>query len=378
MTDPTTPPAAGGVPEPVPEPVPGGVPVPADPEPATGNPADDADEDSDVGDEDVPGPLDLYWLLYRLAGRVPDDGLAIMRTCVADGELEEAVDLLAIALNTGRLPLTDEEGLLARAALERAGEDPGLVDLSPRLEELPDPPYTFTGIPGEPDEVDLAAVEAAAPVGGVRGLWRVQRTSSRATVRIRFVEAKDGADLLEMAAEMQHVIAEAGEVPPRIEVIIADAELTPYHREAMAAAELVWVAPDETDPELVRVFDGADPETGPYFQPDHPRLTGPDRDRALRYLNAGETVLASFGYMDDVVDPAALDAVPVSFRSDGRWIWTDTVAYYLERHDLAPDPGLLEHVLAATEPPPRLTWVQRHRAMQVLTAPDEEPAWQPT
>ena len=197
-------------------------------------------------------------------------------------------------------------------------------------------------------------------------------------MRIRFVEAKDGADLLEMAAEMQHVIAEAGEVPPRIEVIIADAELTPYHREAMAAAELVWVAPDETDPELVRVFDGADPETGPYFQPDHPRLTGPDRDRALRYLNAGETVLASFGYMDDVVDPAALDAVPVSFRSDGRWIWTDTVAYYLERHDLAPDPGLLEHVLAATEPPPRLTWVQRHRAMQVLTAPDEEPAWQPT
>ncbi|HEX6754567.1 MAG TPA: hypothetical protein VF109_01330 [Mycobacteriales bacterium] len=372
MTDPTTPPAAGDVP--VPEPFP----VPADPEPASGNPADDADEDGGDEDEDVPGPLDLYWLLYRLAGRVPDDGLAIMRTCIADGEFEEAVDLLATALNTGRLPLTEEEGLLARAALERVGEDPGLVDLSRQLEELPDPPYTFTGVPGEPDEVDLAVVEAAAPVGGVRGLWRVQRTSSRATVKIRLVEASDGADLLEMAAEMQHVIAEAGEVPPRIEVITPDAELPPYHREAMAAAELVWVAPDETDPELVRVFDGADPETGPYFRPDHPKLTGPDRDRALRYLNAGETVLASFGYMDDVVDPAALDAVPVSFRSDGRWIWTDTVAYYLERHDLAPDPGLLEHVLAATEPPPRLSWVQRHRAMQVLTAPDEEPAWQPT
>src|SRR4029450_3649320 len=80
------------------------------------------------------------------AGRVPADGLAIMRTCVADGEFEEAVDLLTMALNTGRLPLTEDEALLARAALELAGEDPGTVDLSPRLEELPNPPYTFTGV----------------------------------------------------------------------------------------------------------------------------------------------------------------------------------------------------------------------------------------
>ncbi|HUZ24181.1 MAG TPA: hypothetical protein VMV07_10505 [Streptosporangiaceae bacterium] len=34
------------------------------------------------------------------------------------------------------------------------------------------------------------------------------------------------------------------------------------------------------------------------------------------------------------------------FRTDGEWIWTDTVEYYLSRHGLAPDAQLTAHIEA--------------------------------
>jgi hypothetical protein len=50
--------------------------------------------------------------------------------------------------------------------------------------------------------------------------------------------------------------------------------------------------------------------------------------------------------MGDVVDPEAGSVVPMSFRTDGTWIWTDTVEYYLSRHQLAPDAELITHIEA--------------------------------
>jgi hypothetical protein len=342
---------------------------------------DEQDERDEQFEPDEPfEPDDLAGLLFRLTGRVPDDGLAIMRTCVADGELGEAVEMLATALQTGRLPLTADEAEVARSVLRSVDFDPGLADLADELAELPEPPYTFRAVPAGDaagDPVDNAAVASAGLVGGLRGLWRVDRTSPRATARVRLAEAEPGADLLELTAEMQHGITEAGEVPPRVEVFAAGADLPPYHRAALAAAELVWIEPTLPEPQLVRVFDGADPTTGPFFRADHPRMDGADRDRLLDYLRAGEMVLSSFGFLDDLLDPEAIGAVPVSFRSDGLWVWTDTVSYYLDRHHLAPDPELIAHVLGAQGPPPRLSWLERHRAMRALAAPEEEPAWQP-
>jgi len=322
----------------------------------------------------------LPWLLFRLAGRVPDDGLAIMRTCVADGEDEEAVDMLAAALGTGRLPLTGEEAAVARAALGEHDVDPALADLAPQLEGLADPPYRFLPPPdGDPDAALVdAAVTAAGMVGGLGGLWRVQRSSARATVGVWLAEANPSADAVELTAEMQQGLAEAGEIPPRLEVFTEGTELTSYHEAALAEAELVWTPPQAPEPLLARVFDGADPQTGPFFAPDHPRVEGEERDRLLAYLRGADTLLSSFGYLDDILDPASGGVVPVSFRCDGRWIWTDAVGYYLDRHGIAPDPDLRAHVLAAAGPPPRLSRVALHRAMQTLTAPDpeEDTSWQ--
>ena len=80
------------------------------------------------------GPGDLPWLLLRLAGRVPDDGLALMRALFADADVAETVSMLALALQTGRLALTGDEAPVAREVLRRNGADPGLADSAPRLE----------------------------------------------------------------------------------------------------------------------------------------------------------------------------------------------------------------------------------------------------
>jgi hypothetical protein len=78
----------------------------------------------------------------------------------------------------------------------------------------------------------------------------------------------------------------------------------------------------------------------------------------------------------DVVDPARGAVVPMSFRTDGVWIWTDTVTYYLAEHGMAPDAELLRHIEDRGTAPSDVDAVALHRAMAVLTSPQEsEPVW---
>ena len=329
-----------------------------------------------------PGLERLSWLLLRLAGRVPDEALAVMRTCVAEAEPETVVAMIADALRPGRLALTADEAAVAGAALRTHGGEARLADQAPRIVGLPPPLYQFA-TPGGGDPIAAAADEAAVRAAGLVaaglvGLWRVRRSSGRATVTVRLAEVAPTAKAIEITAEMQQAIGAAGETSPCVEVFAEGADLTPYHEAALAAAALVWSAAALPEIQLARAFDGADPDTGPFFAADHPRVDIVERQRLLDYLRAGEVVLAGSGFMDDVIDPAGVAEVPVSFRSDGRWIWTDAVSYYLDRHSLAPDPALRAHVLAEDGPPCRLTRLARHRVLAALsTAAMEEPKWQP-
>jgi hypothetical protein len=102
--------------------------------------------------------------------------------------------------------------------------------------------------------------------------------------------------------------------------------------------------------ELARVFDYADPATGPGFDAGHRVITDQaERDRLLGYLRGGAMVMATTARMADVLDPEQGEVVPMTFRTDGTWIWTDTVVYYLDRHSLAPDTRLVAHIEAMCE-----------------------------
>ncbi|PRX46540.1 hypothetical protein B0I33_107117 [Prauserella shujinwangii] len=93
-----------------------------------------------------------------------------------------------------------------------------------------------------------------------------------------------------------------------------------------------------------RLYDGLDPAGRPVTTrgPLHPA----ERDRVLGYLEGAPVVLAARGFGDDVFDPDRPASVPLTFRTDGTWVWPGAVAYYLREHELAPDPDLLSHIRA--------------------------------
>ncbi|MFC4120092.1 hypothetical protein [Nonomuraea zeae] len=93
---------------------------------------------------------------------------------------------------------------------------------------------------------------------------------------------------------------------------------------------------------VARVFDGVR-DGVPYFLPGHPRVHDP---RLAGYLKAGAAILSTASTELDHLDPARGAVVPLSFRTDGTWVWTDTVTYYLEEHGIRPDEELCAHIAA--------------------------------
>ncbi|TDD83162.1 hypothetical protein E1202_25875 [Saccharopolyspora karakumensis] len=308
-----------------------------------------------------PEPPEVHRLLLQLAGRMPDGELAVLRTCLADEELDEIADSLISAVDLG-LALTEPEVALLTALAQAQDIDAAALAEAPRAGEPPS--WRFTG--ESADDADEAAVRAAERVGGVRALWRSGRVSAETTEPVYLVEAEQDADLVELTAEIQHELTEAG-AEPRVEVFHADAAPTRYHDAALAASELVWnPAPPAR---LARVFDGADSLGTPFFRPDHPRAEAAERKRVLGYLRSAPIAMATDHVMPDVIDPNR--TVPLNFRSDGTWVWNDAVHYYLDRYHLAPDPDLVSHVVAASTEPPALDRLNLHRAMGVLTEPSK-------
>ncbi|MEB3367691.1 hypothetical protein [Saccharopolyspora mangrovi] len=312
-----------------------------------------------------PEPPEMHRLLLQLAGRLPDGELAVLRTCLADDELDEIADSLIAVVGRG-LALTEPEIELLTALARANAIDPAALVEAPRAAEPP--PWRFSE--RAPDAADAAAVRSAERVGGVRALWRSGRVSAESTEPVYLVESEEDADLIELTAEIQHGITEAG-AEPRVEVFRAGATPTTYHEAALATAALVW---DPAPPaRLARVFDGADTIGNPFFRPDHPRAEAEQRRRLLDYLGSAPIALATERVMPDVIDPNR--TLPLNFRSDGTWIWNDAVCYYLDRYHLAPDPDLVAHVIIASPEPPELGRLGLHRAIGVLTAPSKpEPA----
>jgi hypothetical protein len=337
----------------------------------------------------LPDRADLHLLLLALAGRVNDRALAEMRMCLADREHGTLASLLAAEARTGGLTLTGREVTLLRALFTACGDDPAPAIRAPRCAtpaEATDHRFGTSagrGRDGASEVMDAVVTEAGVRVGGLVGIWRVFRASQdRGARRVYLAEAKEGAALTELAAEIQYALNTASEDIPRVEVFPEGAGLPPYHEAALTNATLVWT--EQAAVRLARAFDGADAD-GPFFHPGHPRLDGPDGERVLAYLRSGELVLNPPGALDDVLDPGRAGTVPLGFRSDGRWVWPDAAAYYLKSHRLAPEPDLIAHVLDAQPPqppqpprPPRpLNRTSRHQVLTALFAPTEgEPVWQ--
>lgn len=89
-------------------------------------------------------------------------------------------------------------------------------------------------------------------------------------------------------------------------------------------------------PRMTALFDGFDGNV-PHFAARATIPPGPERDALLRYLGQGKMLMRTTARDVDQVEPARGEVVPMSFRSDGTWIWSDGIAYYLRTYGVSPE-----------------------------------------
>ncbi|MCK9878369.1 hypothetical protein MXD59_21785 [Frankia sp. Ag45/Mut15] len=94
---------------------------------------------------------------------------------------------------------------------------------------------------------------------------------------------------------------------------------------------------------IAKLFDGT--RDGTPFVSDRPALpAGSERSKLLAYLDGGAVVLRAAGRSVDRLDASRGKSVPIAFHTDGEWVWSASVAYYLEEHELPPEPEFLHYL----------------------------------
>ncbi len=331
-----------------------------------------------------------HLMLLRLAGRVPDEMLTRCRYDLAAGRLAELAAEVAEEAYYADLPMPPDDIALLGELLSAAGHDVRVLDEIDLVEDEPRTPYWFTAEPPEEvaePAVDLAgrmgwvAISVASQQSGVRSLWRAWRIPLDADAAfarpVFLVEADAGENLPATTAALQAALTTAGDTHPQVEVVPVGGEAAAYQRVALGYAALQWARTPSAPLRLARLFDEVDPGTGPRFADDHPRIADPrETARILDYLAGGQALLLTTSRMPDVVLAQPAATVPLNFRTDGSFIWSDASAYYLQRHGFAPDPELLAHIRDGDYRPPPVDLATIQRAISFLQQPlDEEPAW---
>lgn len=236
------------------------------------------------------------------------------------------------------------------------------------------------------DALDRAAVTAAAHLPGAVALWRAWRAPSDGSPwppprRVFLLAVASPAEPFEAAAALQSALAAHGEADPQVEAFAPDDDLPPYQRSARARSALLWTSVRAEPVRLAPVYDGLTADGTPLFDLDRPRLTASEREPVAAALDAGSVLMSTTARLDDVLDPAdGRGRVPAGFRTDGVWVWSDAVAYYLRSHGVAPVADLLSHLSLGhlgdldrrrTEPASSPDVVALFRATAALTRPPD-------
>lgn len=345
-------------------------------------------------------------MLLRLAGRVPDGLLSQSRAWLAALEPERMAGAVASHAVAAHVPLAAEDAGLLGWILTGAGMDVAVAARVP-VQTGTDPAegivaHVFT--PAAPevmaarggefgpcldlaadeldtdltDGLDRAAVGAAAGVSGAVALWRAWRAPSDGSPwppprRVFLLAVNARAEPFEAAASLQHVLAAHGELDPQVEAFALDEDLPAYQRSGRARSALLWTSDSLAPIRLAPVYDGVTADGTPLFDLDRPRLKAPDREPIATVLDAGSVLMSTTACLDDVLDPADGRArVPAGFRTDGAWVWSDAVAYYLRTHGVAPVADLLSHLdRRRTDSPAQPDAVALFRATAALTRPPD-------
>ncbi|MFF5073466.1 hypothetical protein ACFY2R_20280 [Micromonospora olivasterospora] len=342
----------------------------------------------------------MHALLLRLAGSLPDRLLTDARDALAAGRRLDVVHAVAFEAVSQPLQLDADEIAALREELALSGGD---IDLGLALEELrgerPPAPWQFlsdlprteedlasivlprdrTADPADVlDPVDRALVAAAAAIPTVRAVWRAWRMPSSARpwqdpLRVAVVSVDEAIGTLPaISVHLRQAMAAAGDAEAQVEVCWAGLNAPHYQTLARSCGALLWAARPAAPVTTARLFDGVDPVRGPWFASNRPVISDvTERDGLLAALRGGVVIAWSSTATPDILTPDRGDVVPMHLRTDGTWLWSEAVAYYLENYGLAPDPQLVTH-LAGGEPAEPLDEISVYRALVHLCRPDTE------
>jgi len=356
--------------------------------------------DSDIQSERV---VACHWLLLRLAGIVPDDLTTQCRRWLAEGRSSDAGRAITYSVLSQRIRLTDPEIDLLAELLGAAAVDTSALSMVDVLDSEPMPKYAFaprradadrgTRVgaaderPGAPviapepdDDVDRAVLAGIGAEPTIRAVWRAWRFPGDGAPwppprRVYVAEADQDSHLAGIAARLQSITTGAGETDPQVEVYPVHAGLPNYQRLARAYGALIWTRDPDPGLRLAVLFNQVG-QHGPQLAPGHLSAEAPEAARLVAYLSGGLPLLVTTARMNDVVIPARGAVVPMNFRTDGYWIWSDAAVYYLEQYGLPPDADLVAHIQRRGFVFPEVDGAAIHRALAVLQEPAaDEPAW---
>jgi hypothetical protein len=124
--------------------------------------------------------------------------------------------------------------------------------------------------------------------------------------------------------------------------------------------------PPEQGLRMARPFDSTAPDGTPVVQ--RPPVPDAEREAVVRYLRQAPIVLAARSLDPDLMDPQRPSSVPLTYHTDGKWIWPGAVGYYLRAHGLPPEPELVAHIRAAGFQLPEVSEDARKEAVNVITS----------
>ncbi|GAB3160509.1 hypothetical protein GCM10027290_66630 [Micromonospora sonneratiae] len=105
---------------------------------------------------------------------------------------------------------------------------------------------------------------------------------------------------------------------------------------------------DRTDQELIRprLAEAVDAERDAQGRPvvRGPRLSEQDRSAVATYLRTAPLVLVAYGFDQDPFDPEHPEVVPLHFRTDGEWVWSESLAYFAQRYGIAPEADFMAYL----------------------------------
>jgi hypothetical protein len=126
-----------------------------------------------------------------------------------------------------------------------------------------------------------------------------------------------------------------------------------------------------------KVFDGRKDDGSPLvLRPDLASLD--EIMRVVGYLKAAPTILLGRGLDKDAWSPDDPPAVPRTFSTDGTWIWSGAVTFYLQKYGMPVEPDLLAHIRALNHVAPEVSAEAREAAGRQVLSRDGAPSPVPT